>query len=153
MCTICVSLYGLFWCMAGLASIECFHSLFYLTVSRTCHLFANTAMASISRFPTSGLPSTRDPGCLGTAGLWTVPMVECSLELQLEKGQHAGSILSIAIFLKLSCMKSAFLKRNYKISFGLYHSCRIIRAFLVEEQKIVKKVLKIQKTKDKTASK
>ncbi|CAM0951346.1 hypothetical protein QYE76_005047 [Lolium multiflorum] len=30
---------------------------------------------------------------------------------------------------------------------------RIIRAFLVEEQKIVKKVLKIQKTKDKTASK
>lgn len=34
---------------------------------------------------------------------------------------------------------------------GLY--CRIIRAFLVEEQKIVKKVLKIQKTKDKTATK
>jgi translation initiation factor 2 alpha subunit (eIF-2alpha) len=32
-------------------------------------------------------------------------------------------------------------------------SCRIIRAFLVEEQKIVKKVLKIQKTKDKAASK
>jgi hypothetical protein len=31
--------------------------------------------------------------------------------------------------------------------------CRIIRAFLVEEQKIVKKVLKIQRTKDKTASK
>jgi large subunit ribosomal protein L34e len=31
--------------------------------------------------------------------------------------------------------------------------CRIIRAFLVEEQKIVKKVLKIQKTKDKTATK
>nr|ACG48648.1 60S ribosomal protein L34 [Zea mays] len=30
---------------------------------------------------------------------------------------------------------------------------RIIRAFLVEEQKIVKKVLKIQKTKDKTACK
>ncbi|VAI18151.1 unnamed protein product [Triticum turgidum subsp. durum] len=30
---------------------------------------------------------------------------------------------------------------------------RIIRAFLVEEQKIVKKVLKIQKTKDKTTSK
>ncbi|CAL5074337.1 unnamed protein product [Urochloa decumbens] len=30
---------------------------------------------------------------------------------------------------------------------------RIIRAFLVEEQKIVKKVLKIQKTKDKTSSK
>ncbi|TVU05735.1 hypothetical protein EJB05_48916 [Eragrostis curvula] len=30
---------------------------------------------------------------------------------------------------------------------------RIIRAFLVEEQKIVKKVLKIQKTKDKTATK
>ncbi|XP_035822864.1 60S ribosomal protein L34 isoform X1 [Zea mays] len=30
---------------------------------------------------------------------------------------------------------------------------RIIRAFLVEEQKIVKKVLKIQKTKDKTAAK
>lgn len=28
---------------------------------------------------------------------------------------------------------------------------RIIRAFLVEEQKIVKKVLKIQKTKDKSA--
>ncbi|GJM98816.1 hypothetical protein PR202_ga15856 [Eleusine coracana subsp. coracana] len=32
-------------------------------------------------------------------------------------------------------------------------SCRIIRAFLVEEQKIVKKVLKIQKTKDKASSK
>lgn len=32
-------------------------------------------------------------------------------------------------------------------------SCRIIRAFLVEEQKIVKKVLKLQKTKDKTSSK
>jgi len=30
---------------------------------------------------------------------------------------------------------------------------RIIRAFLVEEQKIVKKVLKIQKTKEKTTSK
>ncbi|KAI9152860.1 hypothetical protein LWI28_002243 [Acer negundo] len=30
---------------------------------------------------------------------------------------------------------------------------RIIRAFLVEEQKIVKKVLKIQKTKEKQASK
>ncbi|RLN04758.1 60S ribosomal protein L34 [Panicum miliaceum] len=30
---------------------------------------------------------------------------------------------------------------------------RIIRAFLVEEQKIVKKVLKIQKTKDKTTTK
>ncbi|GMN41843.1 hypothetical protein TIFTF001_011079 [Ficus carica] len=30
---------------------------------------------------------------------------------------------------------------------------RIIRAFLVEEQKIVKKVLKIQKAKDKQASK
>jgi len=28
---------------------------------------------------------------------------------------------------------------------------RIIRAFLVEEQKIVKKVLKIQKTKDKAS--
>jgi large subunit ribosomal protein L34e len=31
--------------------------------------------------------------------------------------------------------------------------CRIIRAFLVEEQKIVKKVLKIQKAKEKQASK
>lgn len=31
--------------------------------------------------------------------------------------------------------------------------CRIIRAFLVEEQKIVKKVLKIQKAKEKVASK
>ncbi|PIA62676.1 hypothetical protein AQUCO_00200590v1 [Aquilegia coerulea] len=30
---------------------------------------------------------------------------------------------------------------------------RIIRAFLVEEQKIVKKVLKIQKAKEKTVSK
>ena len=30
---------------------------------------------------------------------------------------------------------------------------RIIRAFLVEEQKIVKKVLKIQKTKEKQAFK
>ncbi|KAJ3695621.1 hypothetical protein LUZ60_000998 [Juncus effusus] len=30
---------------------------------------------------------------------------------------------------------------------------RVIRAFLVEEQKIVKKVLKIQKTKEKQASK
>ena len=30
---------------------------------------------------------------------------------------------------------------------------RIIRAFLVEEQKIVKKVLKIQKAKEKQASK
>ncbi|MBA0842829.1 hypothetical protein Goarm_002632 [Gossypium armourianum] len=30
---------------------------------------------------------------------------------------------------------------------------RIIRAFLVEEQKIVKKVLKIQKAKDKVSSK
>lgn len=31
--------------------------------------------------------------------------------------------------------------------------CRIIRAFLVEEQKIVKKVLKIQKAKEKQALK
>lgn len=31
--------------------------------------------------------------------------------------------------------------------------CRIIRAFLVEEQKIVKKVLKIQKAKERAASK
>ncbi|RZR91687.1 hypothetical protein BHM03_00019869 [Ensete ventricosum] len=31
--------------------------------------------------------------------------------------------------------------------------CRIIRAFLVEEQKIVKKVLKMQKAKEKQASK
>lgn len=31
--------------------------------------------------------------------------------------------------------------------------CRIVRAFLVEEQKIVKKVLKIQKVKEKLASK
>ncbi|CAN6487364.1 unnamed protein product [Victoria cruziana] len=31
--------------------------------------------------------------------------------------------------------------------------CRIIRAFLVEEQKIVKKVLKIQKAKEKQTSK
>jgi large subunit ribosomal protein L34e len=30
---------------------------------------------------------------------------------------------------------------------------RIIRAFLVEEQKIVKKVLKIQKSKEKLAAK
>lgn len=30
---------------------------------------------------------------------------------------------------------------------------RIIRAFLVEEQKIVKKVLKIQKSKEKVAAK
>lgn len=30
---------------------------------------------------------------------------------------------------------------------------RIIRAFLVEEQKIVKKVLKIQKAKEKVAAK
>jgi large subunit ribosomal protein L34e len=31
--------------------------------------------------------------------------------------------------------------------------CRIVRAFLVEEQKIVKKVLKIQKAKEKLTSK
>jgi hypothetical protein len=31
--------------------------------------------------------------------------------------------------------------------------CRIVRAFLVEEQKIVKKVLKIQKSKEKAAAK
>jgi hypothetical protein len=31
--------------------------------------------------------------------------------------------------------------------------CSIIRAFLVEEQKIVKKVLKIQKSKEKLAAK
>lgn len=31
--------------------------------------------------------------------------------------------------------------------------CRIIRAFLVEEQKIVKKVLKIQKAKERQAAK
>ncbi|RWW58645.1 hypothetical protein BHE74_00034459 [Ensete ventricosum] len=37
------------------------------------------------------------------------------------------------------------------ISFCLFY--RIIRAFLVEEQKIVKKVLKIQKAKEKQASK
>lgn len=36
------------------------------------------------------------------------------------------------------------------LSFG---GDRIIRAFLVEEQKIVKKVLKIQKAKEKLASK
>jgi large subunit ribosomal protein L34e len=41
----------------------------------------------------------------------------------------------------------------YETSCGFVLSCRIIRAFLVEEQKIVKKVLKIQKTKDKTTSK
>jgi large subunit ribosomal protein L34e len=37
--------------------------------------------------------------------------------------------------------------------FGMFFLCRIIRAFLVEEQKIVKKVLKIQKAKEKQASK
>lgn len=36
---------------------------------------------------------------------------------------------------------------------AIYSWYRIIRAFLVEEQKIVKKVLKIQKAKEKQASK
>lgn len=40
------------------------------------------------------------------------------------------------------------------VNFNVIQSlCRIIRAFLVEEQKIVKKVLKIQKTKEKQAAK
>lgn len=38
-----------------------------------------------------------------------------------------------------------------KFIFSLYH--RIIRAFLLEERKIVKKVLKIQKDKEKQAAK
>lgn len=41
---------------------------------------------------------------------------------------------------------------NMHVSLFLF-PCRIIRAFLVEEQKIVKKVLKIQKAKEKLASK
>ena len=37
--------------------------------------------------------------------------------------------------------------------FHILLSFRIVRAFLVEEQKIVKKVLKLQKSKDKIAPK
>lgn len=40
---------------------------------------------------------------------------------------------------------------SYFLTFCFF--CRIIRAFLVEEQKIVKKVLKIQKAKEKVSSK
>lgn len=43
-----------------------------------------------------------------------------------------------------------FLQLSLIPPFPLY---RIIRAFLVEEQKIVKKVLKIQKAKEKQAAK
>lgn len=43
------------------------------------------------RFPIWGQLSTKGPGCLGTAELWTVPMGEYYLELQLEKG---SSVLS-----------------------------------------------------------
>ncbi|CAN6235246.1 unnamed protein product [Urochloa humidicola] len=43
--------------------------------------------------------------------------------------------------------------RPYGVLSGQAVRERIIRAFLVEEQKIVKKVLKIQKTKEKTTSK
>ncbi|RWW32234.1 hypothetical protein GW17_00003110 [Ensete ventricosum] len=53
---------------------------------------------------------------------------------------------------------SAVRERLAVNAFELVYSCfclfyRIIRAFLVEEQKIVKKVLKIQKAKEKQASK
>jgi hypothetical protein len=51
-------------------------------------LITHDIVTSISRFPTWGLLNTKDQGCLGTAGLWTVPMVESSLDLLLEKGQH-----------------------------------------------------------------
>lgn len=43
--------------------------------------------------------------------------------------------------------------RHKYINLCMIYLCRIIRAFLVEEQKIVKKVLKIQKAKEKLASK
>jgi ribosomal protein L34E len=70
-----------------------------------------------------------------------------------------GGVLSGTAVRERSAYRLNFLWRNvpnnflYGILCGSVLSCRIIRAFLVEEQKIVKKVLKIQKTKDKTASK
>jgi hypothetical protein len=99
----------------------------------------------LSRFPTSGLLRTKGPGCLGAAELWTAPMVECYLELQLEK----GSVGIKTLWCNIPNESDMLCLQPHVISLF----CRIIRAFLVEEQKIVKKVLKIQKTKDKGASK
>lgn len=53
--------------------------------------------------------------------------------------------------LSMSCCIHVFSGSRHVLLIGDY--CRIIRAFLVEEQKIVKKVLKIQKTKEKQSSK
>ncbi|KAH1074409.1 hypothetical protein J1N35_026737 [Gossypium stocksii] len=53
--------------------------------------------------------------------------------------------------LSMSCCIHVFSVSRHVLLIGDY--CRIIRAFLVEEQKIVKKVLKIQKTKEKQSSK
>lgn len=49
-----------------------------------------------------------------------------------------------------SCYYRVKQVRNFSV---ILFPHRIIRAFLVEEQKIVKKVLKIQKAKEKAASK
>ena len=50
-------------------------------------------------------------------------------------------------FFHISCSSVKTINGETKLPAPL----RIIRAFLVEEQKIVKKVLKIQKTKDKAS--
>ena len=75
-------------------------------------------------------------------------MVEFCLEVLLGKGLCINTLRLLGPLL------------FYLVAYGVltllflivYYS-RIIRAFLVEEQKIVKKVLKIQKTKEKQASK
>ena len=51
------------------------------------------------------------------------------------------------------CSLLVVIDANLILSFLPFNFQRIIRAFLVEEQKIVKKVLKIQKAKEKQSSK
>lgn len=72
-------------------------------------------------------------------------MVEYYLEVLSGKGSHKLSHLLIFDRLMISVASPCFL------TIPLVY--RIIRAFLVEEQKIVKKVLKIQKAKEKQAAK
>jgi len=70
-----------------------------------------------------------------------------------------GGVLSGSAVRERYCHDDILFPAFYEVmetvlsGFGMFFLCRIIRAFLVEEQKIVKKVLKIQKAKEKQASK
>lgn len=70
-------------------------------------------------------------------------MVESCLVLQSGKGVLSNLLQSYFYYITLELLNSMV----------FLDSDRIIRAFLVEEQKIVKKVLKLQKAKEKVAPK